>query len=158
MRTTRFSLSHLFRFIALSIYALSLLLSTNVALAEEGTQGALTPVAGTGLGWVSISPTAENQGTFATEITINIRDAAPDTTFYVRRAPDLNPDGICTGSYKPFVGESLTTSAGGAGATNFYFERGAPFVSGVKFDVVFQVYTADGTTILQSDCMTVTVK
>ena len=71
-------------------------------------------------------------------------------------APDLVPDGICTGPLLPF-GESFTTSAGGAGATHFHFERGAPFVSGVQFDTAFRVIGSDGT-VLQGDCMTVTVK
>jgi hypothetical protein len=128
-----------------------------MSLRRTGRSEQLTAIAGE-VPAVIVSPTAENHGTFAAEITINIHDAAPNTTFLVRRAPDLNPNGICTGSFIPFAGETLTTSDGGAGAMNFLFERGAPFVSGTRFNVVFQVYTADGTTVLQSDCMTITVK
>jgi hypothetical protein len=105
---------------------------------------------------VIVSPSAEDHGTFAAEITVNIHDAAPNTTFSVWRTPDLVPDGICTGPLLPF-GVSFTTSAGGAGATYFHFERGAPFVSGAKFDVAFRAIGSDGT-VLQGDCMTVTIK
>ena len=66
------------------------------------------------------------------------------------------PDGICTGSYIAF-GETLTTSAGGAGAANFHFERGAPFLSGTQFDTVFRAIGSDGS-VLQGACMTVNVK
>jgi hypothetical protein len=158
MKGTRLSMSRLLGFTTVLICAIGLLVSTNVALAEKDTQSELTAIAGEGSGRVIVSPTAEDDGTFAVEITINIHDAAPDTTFFVRRAPDLNPNGICTGNFIPFTGETLTSSAGGAGATHFFFERGAPFVSGTRFNVVFQVYTPDGTTILESDCMTITVK
>ena len=158
MNVTRLSMSRLLRFTAVLICAISLLVGADVALAEPDAQSELTATAGEGSGRVVVSPTAKNQGTFAAEITINIHGAAPNTTFLVRRAPDLNPNGICTGSFIPFAGETLTTSEGGAGAMNFFFERGAPFVSGTRFNVVFQVYTADGATVLQSDCMTITVK
>ncbi len=158
MKYTRLSTSRFFGFTAALVSAVYLIFGTSAALAEQDSQSELTAIAGEGSGMVIVSSTAENHGTFAAEITINIHNAAPDTVFFVRRAPDLNPNGICTGSFIPFAGETLTTSAEGSGALHFYFERGAPFVSGTRFNVVFQVYTADGTTVLQSDCMTVTVK
>jgi hypothetical protein len=158
MNAAWFSPLRLFRLIAALTCSMSLLVSTSITQAEAGTQSDLTAISGVGLGHVNISPTSQDQGTFAAEITLNVHDAAPNTTFFVRRAPDLVPDGNCTGPYLTNVGVSLTTSEDGAGATHFEFHRGAPFVSGVKFDVVFQVFTADGSTILQSECMTVTVK
>jgi hypothetical protein len=51
----------------------------------------------------------------------------------------------------------LTTSPGGAGAAHFEVHRGAPFVSGVRFDAVFRAVGSDGTE-LRSGCLTVTVK
>lgn len=129
-----------------------------LAASNDPSQSELAAIAGHGAGQVIVAPTAQDQGTFSAEITINVRDAPPNTTFFVQRAPDLTANGICTGTYIKNVGVTLTTDSGGAGATHFFFERGAPFVSGVKFDVVFQVYTADLRTILQSECMTVTVK
>src|SRR5258708_1189001 len=137
------------------------LLPVSSALAEGVAQSELIATTGQGAGRAIVSPTAQDQGTFAAEITVNIHGAAPNTTFTLVRKPDLVPDGICTGlapnfAYIPF-GETLTTSADGSGATHFHFERGAPFVSGVQFDVAFRAIGSDGT-ILQGDCMTVTIK
>ena len=155
LQFSRLSVIHL---IALLAAAGGILLGALAAQAAQGTQSELTAVAGRGAGQVIVSSTAAGQGTFVAEITINIHNAEPNTTFAVRRAPDLVPDGTCTGtSYIPFAGVTLTTSAGGAGATHFHFERGAPFVTGTRFDVLFQVLGSDGT-VLQSECMTVTVK
>ncbi len=146
------------RLIAVLAAAGGILLGALAAQAAQGTQSELTAVAGHGTGRVIVSSTAAGAGTFVAEITINIHDAAPNSTFSVQRAPDLVPDGTCTGtSYLPFAGVTLTTSAGGAGATHFHFERGAPFVTAIQFDVMFQVLGNDGT-VLQSECMTVTVQ
>ena len=158
MKAARFSRLRLCRLIALLTLATSMPVTRGITQAEEGTQSALTAIKGIGLGRVNISPTSADQGTFAAEITLMVHDTAPNTTFFVRRAPDLVPDGNCTGRYLTNVGVTLTTSAGGAGAAHFPFHRGAPFVSGVQFDVVFQVFTADESTVLESECMTVTVK
>ncbi len=145
------------RLIAVLAAAGGILLGGLATQAAQGTQSELTAVAGHGTGRVIVSSTAAGAGTFVAEITIAVHDAEPNTTFSVRRAPDLVPDGTCTGTaYLPFVGVTLTTSAGGAGATHFHFERGAPFVTGTQFDVMFQVLGTDGT-VLQSECMTVTV-
>ena len=145
------------RLIAVLAAAGGILLGALAAQAAQGTQSELTAVAGHGTGRVIVSSTAAGERTFVAEITINIHNAEPNTTFSVQRAPDLVPDGTCTGTtYLPF-GVTFTTSAGGAGATHFHFERGAPFVTGTQFDVMFQVLSSDGT-VLQSECMTVTVK
>ena len=138
-----------------------LVLPASRAFAGGVAQSELIATTGQGAGRAIVSPTARDQGTFAAEITVNIHDAAPNTTFYLWRKPDLLPDGICTGlapnfAYIPF-GESFTTSADGSGAMHFHFERGAPFVSGVEFDVAFRAIGSDGT-VLQGDCMRVTVK
>ena len=127
------------------------------AQAATGTQSELTAITGQGRGHISVSSTAEDQGTFTAQITLNIHDAQPNTTFRIQRAPDLLANGVCSGSYIPFAAAPLMTSEGGAGATHFDFHRGAPFVSGTSFDVVFQAVGSDGS-ILQSQCMTLTVK
>jgi hypothetical protein len=132
------------------------LLPVSNAQATGAVESKMSATTGQGEGHVVISPTSQNHGTFAAEITVSIHNAQPNTTFSIQRAPDLMPDGICTGSYIPF-GVTLLTSNDGAGAKHFHFERGAPLVSGVQFDVVFQAIGSDGS-ILQSDCMTVTVK
>ena len=52
---------------------------------------------------------------------------------------------------------SFTTSNGGAGALHFEISRGAPLVDGVSFDVQWRLEGSDGS-VVQSDCLTVTVK
>jgi len=151
------SVTHLFvRLTVVVLTVVACVYPLSNALASGAVGSALTTSTGQTAGYVAVSPTSQDHGTFAAEITVNIHGVARNTTFSITRAPDLNPDGNCSGSYIPF-GESLTTSAGGAGATHFHFERGAPFLSGVEFDVAFRVVGSDGT-ILQGECMTVSVK
>jgi len=134
------------------------------ASADPGTQSDLTAVAGEGAGMVEVAPTAHDvvgPDTFDVQGTVNVHDAAPNTTFTVLRRVDRNPDGICTsptwlnlpGTPPP----TLDTSAGGAGALHFEIARGAPFVDGVNFDVQWRLVGSDSS-ILESDCFTVTVK
>lgn len=125
------------------------------AHAEPGLQSDLTAISGQGTGHVLVSPTAKDRPTFAVEVEVNVRDMLPNSTFTVERRVDLTPDGVCT-SATWLTNGPITTSEGGAGAQHFEVERGAPFVSGVRFDVQFHVI-GNGTE-LRSDCMTVTVK
>jgi hypothetical protein len=135
-----------------------------VAYAEPGTHSELVAIAGQGAGQVEVAPTAHDvvgPNTFDVQGTVNVHDAAADTTFTVLRRVDLNPDGVCTGStwlkLPPPNSQTFTTSEGGAGALHFEISRGAPFVDGVSFDVQWRLEGSDGST-LQSDCLTVTVK
>jgi hypothetical protein len=137
--------------------AITALVAAGVAQADPGLHSTLTAVTGQGTGHVLVAPTAEDQGTFAVQITVNIHGAAPNTTFAVARAVDLNPDGVCTMATGWLPLGDLTTSPGGAGAAHFEVHRGAPFLSGVRFDAVFRAVGTDGTE-LRSDCLTVTVK
>jgi hypothetical protein len=88
--------------------------------------------------------------------------AEPATTFTVYRRVDFNPDGVCTGAVwmtlPPPNEQTLTTSSGGAGALHFEISRDAPPLDGVSFDVQWRLAMADGSSILESDCFTVTVK
>ena len=83
------------------------------------------------------------------------------TTFAVLRRVDFNPDGACTGGtwmmLPPPNAPSFTTSNGGAGALHFEISRGAPLVDAVSFDVQWRLEGSDGS-VVQSDCLTVTVK
>lgn len=88
---------------------------------------------------------------------VNIHDAVPDTTFLVQRAVDLVPDGLCTLASGWLTTGPLTVSEGGAGAAHFEIHRGPPFVSGVRFDVMFRALGSEGS-VLVTDCFTVTVK
>jgi hypothetical protein len=134
------------------------------ALADPGTHSKLTAIAGQGAGIVKVAPTAHDVAgpdTFDVQGTVNVHDAAPNTTFTVLRRVDLNPDGVCTGAMwltlPPPNEQALTTSNGGAGALHFQISRGAPFVDGVRFDVQWRLVGSEGS-ILESDCFTVTVK
>ena len=130
---------------------------TAAAASPDGAQAALTAVSGSGSGLVLIAPTAEDQGTFAVEVTVNIHDASPNMTYTVSRAVDLNPDGVCTLASGWLLNGPLDTSPAGAGAAHFEVHRGAPFVSGTRFDVRFRALGNDGSELL-SECATVTVK
>jgi hypothetical protein len=135
----------------------ALLAATFVAFAqaEPGTHSRLTAISGQGSGLVEVSPTAKDRPTFDVQVEVNVHDMLPNSTFTVQRRVDLNPDGVCTGTTWLTNGP-VTTSEGGAGAQHFEVERGAPFVSDVRFDVQFRVI-GNGTE-LRSDCFTVTVK
>jgi hypothetical protein len=142
----------------------SVLLGASVALAEPGTQSELTAVSGQGSGFVSTSPTAEDHGNLFIENEINIHDALPNTTYAVQRAVDFNAadvaDGVCAIAPGPPFGwlteGTLTTSPGGAGATHVSGPR--PPKSGTRFDIIFRVINHDGSQLLMSRCMTITVK
>jgi hypothetical protein len=147
-------------FRALAATATFVLLLAGAADAKT-TQSRLTALSGSGTGSVEVSPTSKDDGalTFDVQGTVNIHDATPNTAFTVLRRVDLNPDGTCTGAtWLTLPGSPvLMTSAGGAGALHFEIQRGAPFVDDVRFDVIWRVTGSDGT-ILESDCLTVTVK
>jgi hypothetical protein len=134
------------------------------ALADPGTHSKLTAITGQGAGIVEVAPTAHDVAgpdTFDVQGTVNVHDAAPNTTFTVLRRVDLNADGVCTGAMwltlPPPNEQTLTTSNGGAGALHFEISRGAPFMDGVSFDVQWRLAGSDGS-VLESDCFTVTVK
>jgi hypothetical protein len=134
------------------------------AQAEPGTRSGLMPLGGgSGGGVIEVSPTAHDvvgAGTYDVQGTWNVHGLAADTGYRLLRWADLIPDGVCTGTTAASLpgNPTLTTSNGGAGAMHFEISRGAPFVDGVSFDVVFRVVDLAGTTVLQSDCITATVK
>ena len=134
------------------------------AQGDPGTRSGLSAVAGQGVGMVEITPTAHDvvgPSTFDVQGTVNVHEAAPNTEFTVLRRVDFNPDGNCTGAIWMMLPApnpaAFTTSQGGAGALHFEISRGAPLVDGVRFDVQWRLAGSDGS-ILESDCLTVTVK
>ena len=147
-----------FRVLALATALLALFAG---AASAKTTQSWLNPISGSGSGFVEVSPTAKNEGALSFDVqgSVNIHGATPNTDFTVLRRVDLNPNGTCTGAtWLTLPGNPvLTTSAGGAGALHFEIQRGAPFVDGFVFDVIWRVVGTDGS-ILESDCLTVTVK
>jgi hypothetical protein len=128
-----------------------------VARAEPGTQSDLTAITGQGMGHVGVSPTARDRGEiFHAQVTVNVYDARPNTTFTVTRFVDQPPNGICTEAGGGVTLGTFTTSEGGAGA--FHVERvSPPETPGFEFDLDFHVVGNDGT-LLKSGCMTVTQK
>jgi hypothetical protein len=146
---------------ALAIALALLPVLAGVANADPGLRSQLTPIGGGGGGLVTVAPTSKDEGALSFDVqgTVNIHGVSPNTAFTVLRRVDVNPDGICTGATLLTLPENpvLTTSAGGAGALHFEIQRGAPFVDGVMFDVIWRVVGTDGT-ILESACQTVTVK
>jgi hypothetical protein len=134
------------------------------AYAQPGTHSDLTAISGQGAGIVEVSPTSHDiagPGTFDVQGTVNLHGATPNIAFTVLRRVDFNPDGACTGAIwmtlPPPNEQALTTSNGGAGALHFEIVRGAPLLDGVRFDVQWRLEGSDGS-VLQSDCLTVTVK
>jgi hypothetical protein len=131
---------------------------------QPGTHSKLVPVAGgVGGGMIEVAPTAHDvagPGTFDVQGTINVHGLAPSSDYKVLRWVDLIPDLICTGATALSLpgNPTLRTSAGGAGALHFEISRGAPFVDGVRFNVLWRVVDAGGHAVLQSDCLSVTVK
>ena len=140
-----------------STVMMGLLSFPTTAVADPtGAQATITPVTGTGSGQVLIAPTARDHGTFAVEITINVKGASPNTVYTVSRIPDLKVDGKCMGAEVAMPPVTLETSAGGAGAVHFRLQRGDPFLSGISFEVQF-ILRSDRAE-LRSECVTVTVK
>jgi hypothetical protein len=141
---------------------LAMALGTEAAQANPaGARSGLTAVGGQGTGSVKLSPTAQDQGTFHVQGEVNVHGALPNISFSVQRAIDLSPgDGVCTIAPSPPQGwitlTTLTTSDGGAGAA--HFERATTLPSGTRFDLIFRVVSDDGTQLLMSECVTVTVK
>jgi hypothetical protein len=130
------------------------------ALAEPGTNGPLRPVTGEGSGFVAVSPTSQDRPGFHVQVEISVHNLAPMTTYYVERTPDLVPDGDCAGTTWIPTAE-ITTSAGGAGAVHVEktpADLPPIFQSGLRFDIQFRVRNQDSSTMLVTDCLTVTAK
>lgn len=143
---------------------LSVCLLPAVVQADTGALGNLTAVSGEGTGLIKLATTAHDvvaPDTFDVQGTINVRDAAPNTTFTVLRRVDFTPDGTCTSttwlSLPPPNSPDFTVSAGGAGALHFEISKGSPLFDNVAFDVQWRL-TGDDGSILESSCLTVTVK
>lgn len=141
---------------------------------------ALAAVLGTGTGTVNVTPTSAVDG-FSAQITVNVHDAPPNTTFYVQRAPEIGrangADGICQRAAGlapwgppapnfvtfPMPGPgplvTLQTSAGGSGATHIDFAA-ATIADGTAFDVMFRLVDdlTNPANDLRTGCFTVTVK
>jgi hypothetical protein len=131
---------------------ISVLGGASPAQAERaGAQSTLVAVSGHGTGLVVISPTSSLGDVFDARVTVNIHNAAPDTSWTVTRAGDGQPDGVCHSIVVGTVAQ-FETSAGGAGAVEF--ERSGALSD---FDLIVTVTGSDGT-VLQSGCMIIHLK
>lgn len=149
--------------------------------------GALVAFSGQGAGRAILALTSGEVG-FSAEISVNVHGAAPNTTFYVTRAPEvgrpLGSDGICQRADglwpweqpnsvgfpaapafvmfpRPLPGDlkTLVTNAAGAGSVHFAFDL-PTLADGTQFDVEFRLIDSltAVTTDLRTPCSTVTVK
>lgn len=173
---------------------LALVTALAVSLVAAGTVQAhgphgrqLSAFMGEGSGKVKIETNAGTVG-FSADIKVKVRGAAPNTTFYIQRAPEvgrpLGDDGICqrgSGLFpweqpnsvgfpmapawvtfpRPLEGDfkTLTTGPNGKGHAEFLFNL-PTLADGTVFDVQFRlVDSLTAPTIdLRSGCLTVTVK
>ncbi len=146
------------RFRPIVIVAVTLALSALASTAwgsDTTFASPLVAIVGQGSGSVVGATTAKNHGTLDVQGVANVQGTSANTEFTLQRSLDVIPDGVCDTSGGFVELGSFTTSASGAGAV--HFEREAPLPSGQAFDVLFQLVGADGT-LLQSNCLTVTVK
>ena len=151
----------------------------------EGTHGqALTAVIGQGAGIVNVTSLPGDPG-LTVNVTINVHNAAPNTTFFIQRAPEtgipqrpLSNDGICQRAEgiapwvaavafvtnpRPLAGDliTLTTGAEGNGTAHFILNFPPSFVpDGTVFDVELRLVDSliAPTTDLRTECFTVTAK
>lgn len=162
MRSTKFPAAGSITLLA-SLVALSGVFA-GAAQADPGTRSKLTPVGGGyGGGMVGITPTAHDvvgPDSFDGQGTLNVFGLSPNTGYKLLRYVDLTQDGVCTGTTALSLpgNPTLTTSNGGAGAMHFEISRGAPFVDGTRYDVLVRVVDLAGNAVLQSDCISATVK
>ena len=150
---------------------------TMAPLASATDGHLLYAVLGTGSGIVNVTPTAAVDGSFSAQITVNVHETAPNTTFYVQRAPEIgranSSDGICQRALGqapwgpptpnfvtfPLPDAALQTSPGGAGSTHIDFAAPA-IADGTQFDVMFRLVDSltNPTNELRTGCFTVFVK
>jgi hypothetical protein len=143
----------------------------------------MVAVVGVGEGGMSITPKAIPEAYFAADIKVRVRNAKPNTTYTVQRAPEvgrtLGSNGVCERAlsiapwsstdtpaaafitFVPFgatANATFTTSASGDGILDFEFR--APVIpKDAKFDVMFRLVDdmAAPASVLLSQCVTVTV-
>lgn len=159
------------------------LVAAGTVQADGGPARKLFASIGEGTGKVKVESKDGTVG-FSAMITVKVRGATPNTTFYVQRAPEvgrpLGADGICqrgSGLFPwdpgsppapafvtfplPLAGDfkTLTTEHNGNGDTKFLFNL-PTLADGTVFDVQFRlVDSLTAPTIdLRSGCLTVEVE
>jgi hypothetical protein len=120
-------------------------------------------VVGSGEGIVNVSPTANQEG-FSVETQVALWNTRPSTTFDLKRAVDMNADGICSSTNfvqlplpNPGPLVKLTTSPGGAGTVHVKFAL-PQLPDGATLAVRFEVSSEESSIVLRTDCFSVAVK
>ena len=123
-------------------------------MAERAVTSELTPVEGEGGGRITVTLTGRDKPNLSSEIEVNVHGLPRDATFEVARRVDPDANGECTGGTWALLG-SITTNTAGSGTAHFGTNRGAPFVTGFRFDIQYRV---KGTAVeLQSRCLTLEI-
>jgi len=160
--------------------------SSDVLPPPDGTfQALLSPVSGSGVGGVSVTPQALTSRTFDAIIRVRVQRARANATYFVQRAPEVGRANGADGACQRALGQTpwspsdppapafvtfpmptspgpltaLTTLADGSGSIEFEFA--APTIpAGTSFDVMFRLVddVAAPTAELRSTCFTVTAK
>jgi hypothetical protein len=104
---------------AVAVLAL-VMTSVATASADPAQQRRLVAVTGQGAGIVNVSPTAAHPG-LSSEITVNVHDATPNTTFYVQRGAEVGRPSATTAS-----ASGRTASGHGSSPTARAFLRRLP--------------------------------
>jgi hypothetical protein len=170
------------RLVLLAALSVSLITAGPAAAGTHGQQ--LSPVLGQGAGIVNVTSLPGDPG-LTVNVTINVHNAAPNTTFFIQRAPEtgipqrpLSNDGICQRAEgiapwvaavafvtnpRPLAGDliTLTTGAEGNGTAHFILNFPPSFVpDGTVFDVELRLVDSliAPTTDLRTECFTVTAK
>jgi len=103
-----------------------------------------------------------NDAEFVVHLDTWVRDLAPNASFRLQRAVDMNVDDICTGSVWLTLGQGLTphaitTDERGTGRAELW-RSVAAFPPGSEFDIHFRVIAdATGAVVLQSECYQFTI-
>jgi len=151
----------------------------------EGTyRSVLSPVKGTGVAGISVTPVANASGTLDVIIKVRVEGARASSTYLVQRSPEVGrasgQDGVCQRalgqspwsasdppapafvtfplpSSGPLV--SLQTQPNGNGSLDFEFTS-TGIAAGTSFDVMFRLVDdgAAPSSELRSECLTVTAR
>jgi hypothetical protein len=123
-------------------------------MAERAVTSELTPVEGEGSGRITVTLTGRDKPNLSSEIEVNVHGLPGDATFEVARRVDPDANGKCTGSAWGRLG-SIATNRAGSGTGHFSTSRGAPFVTGFRFDIQYRV--TGNAVELQSRCLTLEI-
>ena len=157
-----------------SILSFGIWAFANATLTAQPSRGAVPPswgpetpnfnlevvLRGDGFGLVRFSQ--PNDDALIAYLDVWVRDLAPNTSYLLQRAVDVNVDGTCTGTAWLTLGkgsqpQSITTDETGTGREKLFRDLGA-FSVGSEFDIHFRVIEqASGAVVLTSPCYQFTI-